>query len=1057
MILLSKVTEDQITDNLKKRINADLMFTYIGPTLVAINPYKKLPYFTEKEITQYRGAQAYEHPPHVYALADRMYQNMVFDNENQCVIISGESGAGKTEEAKLIMNYIAAVSGKGDANTNVVEDVKRIILESNPLLESFGNAKTLRNNNSSRFGKYFEVNFSRSGAPIGGKVSNFLLEKSRVVQPGPGERNYHIFYQLTTAATPQEKQELGISRPQDFHYLNVSNAYTADGINDAQEYLDMKNSMKVCMISPSDQKSILQIVAGILHLGNIDFIEEGNDAIISDKNALRAPAALLSISVEDLEKKLTSRMMSTGGRRGSTYDVTMNVQQAQGTRDALAKSLYSRLFDWIVQSVNNAMSTLSQGLNKSEGKLSLGVLDIFGFEIFERNGFEQFCINYVNERLQQIFIELTLKSEQEEYVNEGIKWTPIDFFNNKIVVDLIESKKPPGIMAILDDICFTMHAVTDGADTTFVQKLDMACSQNRHYTGGREQFVIQHYAGSVTYSSDGFVESNKDTLFKDLVYLIQSSSNSFIRNLFSEVVDEGNKKRPTTVSFKIKNQCDELVNTLMSCVPSYVRCIKPNETKKPKDWDTKRVEHQVRYLNLAENIRVRRAGFCFRSPFDKFLYRFGILTPETFPTWSGSQKDAIAHIMNSYNIDQSEYQFGTSKVFIKSPESLFMIEEQRERRYHDYAKIIQRAWRRYISRKHYLELRSRAADIMYGKKERKRMSLNREFIGDYINYLDNPILKKLVGIHEKVFFADQVTKYDRKWRPTTYELVLTKSDVILIGLEKQKDGPNKGKFIKVIKRKISLNAISTISLSTKKDDFFVIHVPNEYDIVLENILKTEFIITLQEQYNFATGQTLKLDFIDSIRYSIKKTTFQRGGTRTLHFVENSSVSQPIAATKNDITTIGCPLGLPKDSKPNIVRAPVYTTSTSTARPVQNQNISRVSGAAFGGRTSVSRASVTRSPVSGSGRASPMKVATTSQPTSNIADLISKKKAPPPPPTKKLAQCKALYNYDSTEADELSIKIGNVITIVSKDDEGWWTGMLDGRKGLFPANYVELIK
>ena len=288
------------------------------------------------------------------------------------------------------------------------------------------------------------------------------------------------------------------------------------------------------------------------------------------------------------------------------------------------KALYSRMFDWIVQAVNNAMAQVASHL-KTTHPLYLGVLDIFGFEIFEKNAFEQFCINYVNEKLQQIFIELTLKSEQEEYLKEGIQWTPIDYFNNKIVVELIESKKPPGIMAVLDDICFTMHAQNDGADEKFVQvfepfylfvmnyqgshlkkKLGMSCSQNKHFQGMQRQFVIHHYAGSVTYDCDGFADANKDTLFKDLIQLMQMSTNTFIVALLPEEIDESDKKRPTTMSFKIKNQSQELVDTLMRSVPSYVRCvlgfnatqnnnlsfyfrcIKPNETKRPKDWDSKR-------------------------------------------------------------------------------------------------------------------------------------------------------------------------------------------------------------------------------------------------------------------------------------------------------------------------------------------------------------------------------------------------------------------------------------------------------------------------------------
>ncbi|KAJ3223377.1 Unconventional myosin-Ie [Chytriomyces hyalinus] len=1074
MVLLTKVTDDQITDNLKKRIHADLMFTYIGPTLVAVNPYKKLPYFSEKEIEQYNGSAAYEHPPHIYALADKMFQSMITDEENQCVIISGESGAGKTECAKLIMNYIAAVSSRGGSSANVVDNIKQVILESNPLLESFGNAKTLRNNNSSRFGKYFEINFTKSGAPAGGKISNFLLEKSRVVGPGPGERNFHIFYQLTTACSREEKEALGMMEPKYFHYLNTSNEYHADGINDADEYKDMKRGMEICNIVGNNQSSIFQILAGVLHLGNVSFIEENNAAKVANPETLEFPAYLLGVDKETLNAKLTSRIVTTGGfggKRSSTYNVTLNIEQATNTRDALAKALYSRMFDWIVLSVNAALSRLSAGI--SGHLMCIGVLDIFGFEIFEKNGFEQFCINYVNERLQQIFIELTLKSEQEEYQREGIQWTPIDYFNNKVVVDLIESKRPPGVMAVLDDICSTMHAQVEGADQKFVQKLDMACNQNKHFKGMQTHFVISHYAGSVTYDCDGFTEANKDTLFNDLIYLMQSSTNDFIRDLFPEVIDNSDKKRPTTVSHKIKNQSQELVDTLMRCTPAYVRCIKPNETKRPKDWDNKRVEHQVRYLNLKENIKVRRAGFCYRNFFDKFLKRFAILTPQTWPQWNGPALDGIKVIMKSVDMDPKEWQIGKNKVFIKSPESLFLLEEQRDRKFHGFAKVIQRAYRRWKSRKYFLEMRKKAAEVVYNQKERKRFSLNREFIGDYLNFLDNPVLKSLVGKNVKVFFSDVVQKYDRKFKPTPREFLITDNSVILIGSEKAKDGPNKGKMVKVVKRKLMFKEIGSVSLSSMCDDFFVLHVPSEYDNVMENIFKTEMITVLSEKYKEATGSKLTVNFSDSIKYTVKKTTWQSGGIFELKFIADGAVKMPTMKSSGKVTEVRVSPGLPKNSQPkaSTVMQRQPASSTRGGGPQKSSYASSVPAS----RPSYGSQQAPPPPVSSSpafqhnntgfrlpsqsgglGNRSPSSTSPAGSSTNLAAAAAAKKKPPPPlPPAKKLPQCKALYDYDATEADELSFKAGDIITIVSKD-EGWWTGNLRGQKGLFPANYTEMI-
>lgn len=402
MVLLSKVNEAAIVENLKKRYMDDQIFTYIGPVLVSVNPFKQMSYFTDKEIELYQGAATYENPPHIYAVADNMYRNMIIDNEGQCVIISGESGAGKTVAAKYIMNYIARVSGGGEA----VQRVKDIILESNPLLEAFGNAKSVRNNNSSRFGKYVEIQFTDSGLPVGGKISNFLLEKSRVVLRSCSERSFHIFYQMCAGADSHMKEQLGLMGPENYSYLSQSETYTVEGHDDIHEFKETLNAMSVIGLSSDEQQQILQVAAAILHLGNVSFTETKNCATVQDDQFLAFPAYLLEVDAEALQTKLTSRRFdSKWGGKSERLDVTLNVEQAVYSRDALAKGLYSRIFDYLVQRVNSAMETKVQGQ-------TIGILDIYGFEIFEKNGFEQFCINFVNEKLQQIFIELTLKAEQ---------------------------------------------------------------------------------------------------------------------------------------------------------------------------------------------------------------------------------------------------------------------------------------------------------------------------------------------------------------------------------------------------------------------------------------------------------------------------------------------------------------------------------------------------------------------------------------------------------------------------------------------------------------------
>ncbi|XP_078489929.1 unconventional myosin-Ie isoform X1 [Ciona intestinalis] len=904
MVLLSKISESSIVDNLKKRYMDDQIFTYIGPVLVSVNPFKQMTYFTDREVELYQGSAAYENPPHIYALADDMYRNMMIDMENQCVIISGESGAGKTVAAKFIMSYISKVSGGGDR----VQHVKEIILKSNPLLEAFGNAKTVRNNNSSRFGKYFEIQFSRGGEPDGGKISNFLLEKSRVVFQNPNERNFHIFYQMLTGAPSELKEQLGTASPDYFYYLNQSGCYSVDGTNDAQEFSETMEAMQVIGLTPEEQQFVLQITASVLHIGNISFIENGNYAAVENQDYLAYPSYLLGVSQDALRQKLTSRVMdSKWGGKSESIDVTLNVEQASSTRDALAKALHSRLFDFLVQSVNTA-------IRKDYDEFNIGVLDIYGFEIFQRNGFEQFCINFVNEKLQQIFIELTLKAEQEEYVQEGIRWTPIDYFNNKIVCDLIESKSPVGVMCVLDDTCATMHAVNEGADQKFLGKLCGAVSTHEHFQSFSAGFIIHHYAGKVSYDVDNFCEKNKDVLFKDLVELMQQSEYDFIRSLFPE--NTNTQKRPTTASSKIKTQCNILVSTLMKCSPHYIRCIKPNESKKPHDWEESRAKHQVEYLGLKENVRVRRAGFAYRRPFHKFLQRYAILTPETWPRWQGDERQGIQHLMSCVNMDPDQWQCGKTKLFVKNPESLFLLEETRDRKYDGYARVIQKAFRQFNARKKYQQIKEEACQVVFNRKERKRNSINRNFVGDYIGLESHPEIRQFAGKRERIEFAHAVTKYDRRFKTTKRDLLLSGKFLYLVGRELVKKGPEKGTLKEVLKRQIEIERIQSVSVSPYQDDFFIVHVNGDYDSVLESIFKTEFLHVLSKKYQSKANRKLEINFDCRVEFSVKKEGWGGGGTRHVNFTSGAG-DVPQLKPSSKVLGVSVGPGLPKNSKPEV--------------------------------------------------------------------------------------------------------------------------------------------
>uniref|UniRef100_A0A8C4TEG1 Osteoclast-stimulating factor 1 n=1 Tax=Erpetoichthys calabaricus TaxID=27687 RepID=A0A8C4TEG1_ERPCA len=1064
MVLLSKITEDSIVENLKKRYMDDYIFTYIGPVLISVNPFKQMPYFSEKEVEMYQGAAPYENPPHIYALADHMYRNMVIDRENQCVIISGESGAGKTVAAKYIMGYISRISGGGPK----VQHVKDIILQSNPLLEAFGNAKTVRNNNSSRFGKYFEIQFSPGGEPDGGKISNFLLEKSRVVMRNPGERSFHIFYQLIEGANAEQRSNLGITSLEYYYYLNQSGSYKVDDINDKSDFQETIHAMNVIGIFSDEQAMVLQIVAGVLHLGNITFKESGNYAAVESEEFLAFPAFLLGINQNRLKEKLTSRQMdSKWGGKSESINVTLNVEQACYTRDALSKALHARVFDFLVDSINKAME-------KDHEEYNIGVLDIYGFEIFQKNGFEQFCINFVNEKLQQIFIELTLKAEQEEYIQEGIKWTPIDYFNNKIVCDLIESKvNPPGIMSILDDVCATMHAVGEGADQTLLQKLRMQIGTHDHFNSWNQGFIVHHYAGKVSYDVDGFCERNRDVLFTDLIELMQSSEIPFIKALFPESLQAEKKGRPTTAGSKIKKQANDLVSTLMKCTPHYIRCIKPNETKKPKDWEESRVKHQVEYLGLKENIRVRRAGYAYRRIFRKFLNRYAILTKESWASWHGDEKQGVLHLLRSVNIDPDQFQLGRTKVFIKAPESLFLLEETRERKYDGFARTIQKAWRKYTARKRYVQMREEASDLLLNRKERRRHSINRNFVGDYIGMDDRPELRKFVGKREKIDFADTVTKYDRRFKGIKRDLILTPKCVYLIGREKVKQGPEKGQVREVMKRRIEVERITAVSASTMQDDFIILH-EQEYDSLLECTFKTEFISLLAKRFEERTQRKLPLKFSNTLDLKLKKENWgpwSAGGSRQVQFLQGQG-DMAILKPSSKTLQVSIGPGLPKNSRKCCAKCISEVVSRKWCFKMVIYIASQI------GKTSHNSVhnSVHHRPAPGylqaqpKGTGSKMERPSLPQPHSinkernqrlqpnldflrvpdqGAAGIQRQMTNRPPPgggrpkpapkPKPQMPQCKALYAYDAQDTDELSFNADDVIEIVR--EVSWFRGRL----------------
>ncbi|XP_072117755.1 unconventional myosin-Ib isoform X2 [Mobula birostris] len=705
-VLLEPLTEDTFLENLKKRFDHSEIYTYIGSVVISVNPYRPLPIYTPAKVEEYRNRNFYELSPHIYALADEAYRSLRDQDKDQCILITGESGAGKTEASKLVMSYVAAVCGKGAE----VNQVKEQLLQSNPVLEAFGNAKTVRNDNSSRFGKYMDIEFDFKGDPLGGVISNYLLEKSRVVKQPGGERNFHIFYQLLSGSSEDLLRQLKLER--DFNHYNYLGLDSAEvnGLDDAANFRTVKNAMQIVGFMDDEAESVLEVVAAVLKLGNIEFKPESrvngvDESRIQDKNELKEICELLGQDQTVLERAFSFRTVEAKLEKVST---TLNVAQAYYARDALAKNLYNRLFTWLVNRINGSIKAQTKVRKKV-----MGVLDIYGFEIFENNSFEQFIINYCNEKLQQIFIELTLKEEQEEYIKEGIEWTHIEYFNNAIICELIENNTN-GILAMLDEECLRPGIVTD---ETFLEKLNQVCAVHERFESRMSKssrflndtslphncFRIQHYAGKVMYHVEGFVDKNNDLLYRDLSQAMWKTNHALVKSLFPEGDPaKMSLKRPPTAGSQFRASVATLMKNLLTKNPNYIRCIKPNDRKAPLIFTDALVCHQIRYLGLMENVHVRRAGYAFKQPYEHCLERYKMLCSQTWPHWRQGARDGVEVLLTELQIPPEEFSYGRSKIFIRNPRTLFKLEDQRKSRLEDLATLIQKIYRGWKCRTHFL-------------------------------------------------------------------------------------------------------------------------------------------------------------------------------------------------------------------------------------------------------------------------------------------------------------------------------------------------------------------
>nr|XP_018681989.1 PREDICTED: myosin-17-like isoform X2 [Musa acuminata subsp. malaccensis] len=782
MTKLSYLHEPGVLQNLATRYELNEIYTYTGNILIAVNPFQRLPHLYDTHMMeQYKGATFGELSPHVFAVADVAYRAMINEAKSNSILVSGESGAGKTETTKMLMRYLAYLGGRSGIEGRTVEQQ---VLESNPVLEAFGNAKTVRNNNSryvfsfvyshiwrnfffqgklgyiyvklgiyfcllefisslcfcvssyppnwlyfssmfvisqlSRFGKFVEIQFDKSGRISGAAIRTYLLERSRVCQINDPERNYHCFY-LLCAAPNKDIERYKLGNPKSFHYLNQSNCFKLDGVDDAEEYIATRRAMDIVGISVQEQEAIFRVVAAILHLGNIDFAKgpEIDSSVIKDDKSrfhLNMTAELLMCDAQSLENALIKRVMVTPEE---VITRTLDPASAIVSRDGFSKTIYSRLFDWLVDKIN-----VSIGQDPNSKHL-IGVLDIYGFESFKCNSFEQFCINFTNEKLQQHFNQHVFKMEQEEYTKEEINWSYIEFVDNQDMLDLIEKDqeygsffiissdrssififilmvlKPGGIIALLDEACMFPKSTHE----TFAQKLYQTFKNNKRFVKpklSRTDFTICHYAGEVTYQANHFLDKNKDYVVAEHQELLSASKCSFVASLFPPLpVETAKASKFSSIGSRFKLQLQALMETLSSTQPHYIRCVKPNNVLKPAIFENSNVIQQLRCGGVLEAIRISCAGYPTRRTFYEFLLRFGLLAPEFL---EGNYDDKIACQKILDKMGLKGYQLGKTKVFLRAGQ-MAELDARRAEILGRAARTIQRQIRTYIARKEFRVLR----------------------------------------------------------------------------------------------------------------------------------------------------------------------------------------------------------------------------------------------------------------------------------------------------------------------------------------------------------------
>ncbi|KAG8495473.1 hypothetical protein CXB51_013089 [Gossypium anomalum] len=724
MTKLTYLNEPGVLYNLQRRYALNDIYTYTGSILIAVNPFTKLPHlYNVHMMEQYKGAPFGELSPHVFAVADVSYRAMMNEGRSQSILVSGESGAGKTETTKLIMQYLTFVGGRAAGDDRTVEQQ---VLESNPLLEAFGNARTVRNDNSSRFGKFVEIQFDANGRISGAAVRTYLLERSRVVQITDPERNYHCFYQLCASGKDAEKYKLG--HPSHFHYLNQSKTYDLEGVSNAEEYMKTRRAMDIVGIGYEEQEAIFRTLAAILHLGNVEFSpgREHDSSVVKDQKStfhMQMAADLFRCDVNLLLATLCTRTIQT--REGSIVKA-LDCNAAVASRDALAKTVYARLFDWLVDKIN-----ISVGQDPNSC-VQIGVLDIYGFECFKHNSFEQFCINFANEKLQQHFNEHVFKMEQDEYKKEEINWSYIEFIDNQDVLDLIE-KKPIGIIALLDEACMFPRSTHETFSTKLFQNF-RGHPRLEKAKFSETDFTVSHYAGKVTYQTDSFLDKNRDYVVVEHCNLLASSKCPFVAGLFPSPPEESSRSsyKFSSVATRFKQQLQALMETLNSTEPHYIRCVKPNSSNRPQKFENLSILHQLRCGGVLEAVRISLAGYPTRRTYSEFVDRFGLLAPEFMDTRMVKIQSVSPRIpcRNPFFISGkiSACALGRTKVFLRAGQ-IGVLDSRRAEVLDMAAKRIQHRLRTFIAHRKFISARVAAIALQAycrGCLARKMFAARRE-------------------------------------------------------------------------------------------------------------------------------------------------------------------------------------------------------------------------------------------------------------------------------------------------------------------------------------------